>query len=56
MANNERKLNLNVIYIFEWHYDNAYKDFAYKNFSYNIKKYIISWMFLFTVISNVIYK
>ncbi len=43
------------------HYDNTYKDithndFAYNDFAYNTDKCGITCMFLFTVISKVIYK
>jgi hypothetical protein len=38
-----------------WHYDNTYKGFTCNNFTYNINKFDITFVFLFTVISNVIY-
>jgi len=39
-----------------WHYGNTYKDFNYDDFTYNTNKCDITYMFLFTVISKVIYK
>ncbi len=42
--------NVQIIPI-KGHYNNAYKDFTY-----NIKKWNITYMFLFTVIRKVIYK
>ncbi len=38
------------------HHDNTYKDFTQNDFTYNINKFDFTYMFLFAVMSKVIYK
>ncbi len=41
---------------FFFHYYKTYKDFTYNDFAYDMNKCVITYMFLFTVLSKISYK